>query len=57
MNHRTIYYNAFLAGLLIVGWVSTSAQAQDDAKAAIKKDKTCTNPINFTFDVSGFVSN
>jgi hypothetical protein len=31
--------------------VSKSAQAQDDAKAAMKGDKTGTNPINFTHDV------
>lgn len=51
MNRRTLNFIAVLAGLLIAGWVSTSAQAQDDAKAAMKKDKTGTNPINFTHDM------
>ncbi len=51
MNRRTIQFIAVLAGLLIAGWVSTSAQAQDDAKAAMKGDKTGTNPVNFTHDV------
>ncbi len=31
--------------------MSTSAKAEDDAKAAMKGDKTGTNPVNFTHDV------
>ena len=58
MNFRTIIFSTILAGLLIAGWVSTSALAQDEAEAAAKedvkatfeKDKTGTNPVNFTFD-------
>ena len=58
MNFRTIIFSTILAGLLIAGWVSTSALAQDEAEAAAKedvkatfeKDETGTNPINFTFD-------
>ena len=58
MNFRTIIFSTILAGLLIAGWVSTSALAQDEAEAAAKedvkakfeKDKTGTNPANFTFD-------
>jgi hypothetical protein len=58
MNMRTTIFSAVLAGLLITGWMSTSALAQDDAKAAatgdikaqMKADKTGTNPLNFTFD-------
>ena len=58
MNFRTIIFSTILAGLLIAGWVSTSALAQDEAEAAAKedvkatfeKDKTGTNPMNFTFD-------
>ena len=51
MNHRTIQFIAVLAGLLIIGLASTGVKAQDDAKAAMKQDKTGTNPINFTHDV------
>ncbi len=58
MNFRTIIFSTILAGLLIAGWVSTSALAQDEAEAAAKedvkatfeKDETGTNPMNFTFD-------
>ena len=58
MNFRTIIFSTIIAGLLIAGWVSTSALAQDEAEAAAKedvraefeKDKTGTNPMNFTFD-------
>ena len=58
MNFRTIIFSTIIAGLLIAGWVSTSALAQDEAEAAAKedvkatfeKDETGTNPINFTFD-------
>jgi len=54
MNIRTTIFSVVFAGLLIAGWMSTSAQAQEDvkdAKAAMKKDKSGTNPINFTHDV------
>ncbi len=50
MNIRTTIFSAVLAGLLVAGWMSTGAQAQDDTKAAMKKDKTGTNPVNFTHD-------
>jgi len=50
INIRTTIFSAVLAGLLITGWVSASAHAQDDAKAAMKADKTGTNPVNFTYD-------
>jgi len=58
MNIRATIFKAVLAGLLIIGGMSTSALAQEEAKAATKeevkakfeKDKTGTNPMNFTFD-------
>ncbi len=57
MNRKTVILT-LLAGILITGWMSSSAHAQDDAEAAakddikaeMKKDKTGTNPMNFTFD-------
>ena len=51
MNIRTKILCAVLGGLLIAGWMSTSAHARDDAKTGAKGDKTGTNPINFTHDV------
>jgi len=59
MNIKATIFKAVLAGLLIIGWMSTSALAQDNTKGAadeaykaeMKKDKTGTNPLNFTFDV------
>ena len=58
MNQKTKHYIFALAILIITGWISPNAHAQDDAEAAamedvkaeMKKDKTGTNPINFTFD-------
>jgi len=57
MKKRKLYLSAVFAVFLIIGLVATGAQAQDDkeadrqkAKAIMKKDKTGTNPINFTFD-------
>jgi hypothetical protein len=35
---------------LIIGLAAPGVRAQEDAKAGMKKDKTGTNPINFTFD-------
>ncbi len=49
MNRRIKQLSALVAGLLI-GGVLTSAVAQDDIKEAMKKDKTGTNPVNFTYD-------
>ena len=50
MNSRTKYFSILLAVLMIISLVSTSIQAQDDAEAAMKVDKTGTNPVNFTHD-------
>ena len=51
MKSRTNYLSIMLAALLLVGGVSANAQAQEDAagdaQAAMKADKTGTNPINF----------
>ena len=41
--------NSLLAALAIVG-IPSQALAADDAQAAMKADKTGTNPINFTYD-------
>ncbi len=58
MSRRIIIFSVILAGLLIAGGMSTSALAQEETEAAAKeevkakfeKDKTGTNPMNFTFD-------
>ncbi len=58
MKTKTMYLIAILACLLVVGWMAPCAHAQDDAeavteeevKAKFEKDKTGTNPVNFTFD-------
>jgi hypothetical protein len=60
MERASMYFVVVLTSLLVAGWMSTSALAQDemslergpedDAKAALKADKTGTNPINFTYD-------
>jgi len=58
MKRRIILFSVILAGLLIAGGMSMSAHAQDEAEAGAKeavkakfeKDKTGTNPMNFTFD-------
>jgi uncharacterized protein YneR len=39
------------AAFLIAGLFSTGVQAEEDAQAAIKKDKTGTNPVNFQRDI------
>lgn len=51
MKSKVSYFSTVLAALLIAGWVSTGAQAQDDVEAAMKKDQSGTNPINFTHDI------
>jgi len=55
MKNRKLHLSAFFAALLIIGLASTGVQAQEDAnaaaKAAMKKDSTGTNPINFTHDL------
>jgi hypothetical protein len=50
MKNRKLHLSTVFAVLLIIGLVSEGVQAQDDAKAATKADKTGTNPINFTYD-------
>ena len=58
MNIRTTIFSTVLACFLIAGWIPTSVLAQEDAevvtkedvKAKFEKDKTGTNPMNFTFD-------
>ena len=51
MTSRINYGSTVLALLLIAGWVSPSVQAAEDDQAAMKSDKTGTNPINFRNDV------
>jgi hypothetical protein len=51
MNNRTAILKAVLSGLLITGLMLTNAQAKEDAKPAVKKDKTGTNPVNFQRDL------
>jgi hypothetical protein len=51
MKKRKPYVKAVFAALLMVGLAFTGVQAQDDPKAAMKGDKTGTNPVNFTHDL------
>ncbi|MHC4643452.1 MAG: hypothetical protein ACYS32_17560 [Planctomycetota bacterium] len=51
MNKRKLHLITVFAALLIIGLAATGVQAQDDSKAAMKGDKTGTNPINFTHDL------
>jgi len=57
MKKRKLYLCMLFAVFLIIGLTATGARAQDDekadrqkAKAAMKGDKSGTNPINFTHD-------
>jgi len=51
MKKIKLNLSSVFAAFLIIGLAATGSWAQDDAKAAIKGDKTGTNPINFTHDV------
>lgn len=51
MNNRKLHVIAVFVALLITGLASHDVRAQDDAKAAMKGDKSGTNPINFTNDM------
>ena len=49
---QTKFFIIFVFAVLFLGLaMAVDVQAQDDAKAAMKGDKTGTNPINFTHDV------
>ncbi len=50
MKLRPIVLSTFLMLALSFGAVSFEAVAEDHAQAAMKADKTGTNPINFTYD-------
>jgi hypothetical protein len=53
MNRRIKQISTLLAALVVAGSMSAGAQTADESaalKAAQKKDKTGTNPMNFTFD-------
>ena len=50
MKHRTNTFIAALAAVVIAGVMPASAQAQEDDQAAMKSDKTGTNPVNFSLD-------
>jgi hypothetical protein len=50
MKKIKLLVSTVFAALLIIGLASTGVQAQDDEKAAMKADKTGTNPVNFTYD-------
>lgn len=51
MNFKSMALIVSLACFLIIGLTSTRGQAQDDAQAAMKKDKTGTNPVNFQREI------
>jgi hypothetical protein len=58
MKNIKLHLSAVFTVFLIIGLTSTGAQAQGDANAAataaMKKDSTGTNPINFTHDLRIF---
>ena len=58
MKSLSINYYTFILFVLLIGAFSVEAQAEEvevqteeDAQAAMKSDKTGTNPINFTYDL------
>jgi len=51
MKNRKMHISLVFVVLLGTGLASPDVRAQDDAKAAMKGDKTGTNPINFTNDM------
>jgi hypothetical protein len=50
MNYTKLCFGVILTLALSLGAMASNVQAQDDAKADMKGDKTGTNPINFTHD-------
>jgi len=50
MNYKRLFFGLILTLAISLGAMAFNVQAQDDAKAAMKGDKTGTNPINFTHD-------
>ena len=51
MRNRNLFISTVLVALLIMGLSSEIVHAQSDKRpSAFKKDKTGTNPLNFTFD-------
>jgi hypothetical protein len=51
MKNRKMHISLIFVVLLITGLAASDIRAQDDAKAAMKGDKSGTNPINFTHDL------
>lgn len=51
MKKERFYIIAAFVALLMTGLAAPDVRAQDDAKQAMKGDKTGTNPINFTHDM------
>jgi hypothetical protein len=49
--NKKLHLSTVFAALMIIALAATGVQAQDDAKADTKADKTGTNPINFTNDL------
>jgi hypothetical protein len=54
MNYIQLCFGVILTLALSLGAMASHVQAQDDAKAAMKTDKTGTNPINFTHDLRAY---
>jgi hypothetical protein len=50
LNYIKLCFGLILTLALSLGAMAVNVQAQDDAKAATKADKTGTNPVNFTYD-------
>jgi hypothetical protein len=50
MNYTKLCFGLIITLALSLGVMAFNVQAQEDAKAAMKGDKTGTNPINFTHD-------
>jgi len=51
MKKIAFHLSTVLAVFLIVALASTGVSAQEDVKEAMKKDKTGTNPVNFSKDL------
>ena len=50
MKHKKSFLGIILTITLFMGILGLNVHAQEDIKAEMKKDKTGTNPMNFTYD-------
>ena len=50
MKYYSQHFRTFLMAASLLGLATADLHSQDDEKAAVKADKTGTNPVNFTHD-------